>query len=425
MTKGKIISALDIGSSKISALIGQVLTDSVTFETSINIIGAFSVQSKGVKKGQIVDIDEAVEASIAAVEGAERMAGFHFDSAYIAVGGAHISSQNSNGVVAISDPSGEVSGEDVARVIEAARAISQPASRQIIHVLPREFIVDGESGVKDPIGMTGVRLEVNTHLVTASSSALKNLAKAVNEVGVTIQGTVFSGLASSESTLSDTEKELGCVLIDVGGGVTSVAAFVDGALAYSCSIPIGAKNVTNDLAIGLRVSLETAEKIKLSLSQKSRDKEVSKSDEIEITDSGSKETKKVSRRTVIEGIIKPRLNEIFTIVRLDLEKMGIVNRIPSGAVITGGGSLTVGALESAKKTLGMPVRVAVPGGVGGLIDDVLNPAFSTVVGLINYASKQNAPVQSSSFLPSFGKKFKLPTKGIIGKLTERLKDLLP
>src|SRR3989344_1658269 len=266
MAKNKIVAGIELGSSKVATIIAQVAVDTVSLEKSINLIGVSSVESKGVKKGQIVDIEEAVESVILSVEAAERMAGYNLDSAYISLGGAHVVSQNSHGVVAVSDPNGEISVSDVDRVIEVARAIQLPSSRELIHVLPREFIVDGEAGVKDPIGMSGVRLEVQTHLITASAASVKNIRKAVNEVGIAANELVYSGLAASEAVLTKTEKELGCVLVDIGGGTTTIATFVDGALSYSSVFPIGAKNVTNDLAIGLRVSLESAEKIKLALS---------------------------------------------------------------------------------------------------------------------------------------------------------------
>jgi cell division protein FtsA len=422
--KSKLISAVDIGSSKITTLVAQVTTDPATLESSVSIVGVSSVASKGVKKGQIVNIEESVDTTINSVEAAERMAGYQLSDAYISVGGGHIESLNSTGVVAVSDPHGEISPEDVDRVVDAAKAISLPTSREIIHVIPRQFIVDGESGIKDPVGMSGVRLEVETHLVTASSAALKNLTKSVNEVGINIHELVFSGLASSFAVLSDTEKELGCVLIDIGGGTTSIAAFVDGALAYSATLPIGAKNVTNDLAIGLRVQLEPAETIKLALSQP-RSKDEAKVDTIDIMDLGAGESKKVSRRTLIEGIIRPRLNEIFTMVRLDLEKKGLINRIPSGAIITGGGALTVAVEESAKRMLALPVRIGVPTGVTGLIDDIMTPAYAAGIGLILYGAQRGVFVQPQSSLSNSFKKIKLPTKGIFGKLTETIKDLLP
>ncbi|MBI1864042.1 cell division protein FtsA [Candidatus Woesebacteria bacterium] len=426
MGKNKIIAAIDIGSSKITTLIAQLVVDQVTLDSSLNIVGVAVAQSKGVKKGQIVDIEDAVEATILSVEAAERMAGYNLNSAFISVAGGHIGCQNSTGVVAVSDPNGEVTPGDVERVIEGAKAVSLPTSREIIHVIPRQFTVDGEQGVKDPVGMAGVRLEVDTHLVTASAAALKNLSKTVNEVGIKIDEAVFSGLASSFTTLTETEKELGCVLVDIGAGTTSVAAFVDGSLSYSSSIPIGARNVTNDLAIGLRVSLESAEKIKLALSSKKKQGKVEeKAEFFDIGTLSGEESKKVSRRTLVEGIIKPRLNEIFTMVKLDLEKSNIINRIPSGAIITGGGSQTVGLLESAKKTLALPVRIGIPTGVTGLIDDIGTPAFSTAVGLILYAKEKEGfkEIPQKNFAP----KIKMPTKGIHlpNKIIDIIKNLLP
>jgi len=421
MTKSRIVAGIELGSSKITTLVSQISIDPITMESSISIMGAASAISKGIKKGQIVDIEEATEAIISSVEAAERMAGYNLNSAYIALGGAHIHSQNSRGVVAISEPNGEINQNDVDRAIEAASAVSMPASREIIHVMPREYIVDGESGVKDPVGMSGVRLEVDTHIVSAGSSAIKNVKKAVNEVGIQIDELVFSGIASAEAVLSPTEKELGCVLVDIGGGTTSIACYTDGALSYSGVIPVGAKNVTNDLAIGLRVSLETAEKIKIALSKKKKTEEP---DEMDLAALGVTEVTKVSKKTLLEGIIRPRLNEIFTMVRMELEREGLANRIPSGAIITGGGAETAGAVESAKRILSLPVRVGIPNGVGGLIDDVINPAFSTCVGLLIYGSKE-APSQEN--LTSFAKKIKLPSgaTGIFGKIISSIKDLLP
>ena len=421
MNKTRTVSAVDIGSTKVTALIAQASVDPATFETKISIVGAASSTSKGVKKGQIVDIESTVESTISAVEAAERMAGYNLDAAFISVGGAHLASQNSTGVVAVSDANGEINPEDVSRVMEAARAISLPTSREIIHVLPRDFVVDGEGGIKDPIGMSGVRLEVETHIITGSTAALKNLTKTVSEVGIDVHEIVFSGIASAESVLTETEKELGCLLIDIGGGTTSVNAFIDGSTCYTSTIPIGSRNVTNDLAIGLRVTLESAEKIKLALSGNKNKKETE--DQIDLTELGAEENKKVSKRTLVDGIIRPRLNEIFSMVRIDLERNGLINRIPSGAVVTGGGAMVVGVEESAKRTLSMPVRIGVPSGISGLVDDIMNPQYATAVGLILYGAKKDIP--HASVLPSFGKKFKLPAKGSISKFFETVKNLLP
>src|SRR3989339_2063875 len=420
MNKAKIISGIELGSSKITTIVAQIFEDPNLMEKSVNVVGVATAPSRGIKKGQIVNIEEAVEATIASVEAAERMAGYNLNSAFISLGGAHIHSQNSHGIVAVSDSSGEIIESDVERVIDAARAISIPQSREVIHIIPREYAVDGEGGVKDPIGMSGVRLEVDTHIITASDAAMKNLRKAVKEVGIEVNGFVFSGLASSESVLSSTEKELGCVLIDIGGGTTSLCVFIDGAPIYSSVIPIGAKNVTNDLAIGLRVSLEAAEKIKLLLSdEKSAKKE--DGDELDLSQLGLPDIKRISKKTLIEGIIKPRLNEIFSMVKLELDREGLGNRVPSGVIITGGGALTIGVLDSAKRITLLSARIGKPQGLTGLIDDIIDPSYATVAGLALYGARSDVSLP----LTSFAKRIKLPTKGIVGKLFGIIKDLLP
>ena len=251
MAKTTSMNAIDVGSSKISCLITVGSND----PDKINVVGVATTPSRGVRKGQIVDIDEAVSAITDCVEAAERMAGFSINNAYVSVSGEHIQSQNSKGVVAITQPEGEIGEEDVYRVVEAARAVSLPNSREILHVLPREYIVDSQRGIKDPIGMAGVRLETDAHLITCSSVAMKNMAKCVTEIGIDVAGMVYTGLASSYSVLTETEKELGVVLVDIGGGTTSLSVYLEGACAYSTVIPVGAKKVTDDLAIGLMVSL--------------------------------------------------------------------------------------------------------------------------------------------------------------------------
>lgn len=420
MNKAKIISGIELGSSKITTIVAQVSEEAQLEEKSVNVVGVATAPSKGIKKGQIVNIEEAVEATITSVEAAERMAGYNLNSAFISLGGAHIHSQNSHGVVAVSDSNGEIIESDVERVIDAARAISIPQSREVIHIIPREYAVDGEFGVKDPIGMSGVRLEVDTHIITASDAAMKNLRKAVKEVGIEVNGFVFSGLASSESVLSPTEKELGCVLIDIGGGTTSLCVFIDGAPIYSSVIPIGAKNVTNDLAIGLRVSLEAAEKIKLLLSDEKKNKK-EEGDELDLAELGLGDIKKISKKTLVEGIIKPRLNEIFSMVKLELDREGLGNRVPSGVVVTGGGASTVGILESAKRITLLSARIGKPLNLTGLIDDIIDPSYATVTGLALYGAR--ASLQEP--LTTFAKRMKLPTKGMLGKFFGVIKDLLP
>ena len=428
--KDKVVVGIDVGTSKIITLVGKTTPDA-----PVNVIGVSEVKAVGMRKGQIVDIEEAMGSINASLESAERMAGLSVSSAFLSIGGAHIESQNSRGVVAVSDPDKEISVEDVRRVLEAAQALSLPSAREILHVVPRGFVVDGEGGVKDPIGMTGVRLEVDTHIVTANSTSVRNLIKAASEVGVDVAGVVFGGLASSMSVLSDTEKELGVVLVDIGAGTTDICIFIEGALSHSSVLPIGARHITNDLAIGLRVSLESAEKIKLFLSQKPKrsllpeddegKKGEEKSDEIDLKELRLVEdVKKVSRKTLVEGIIKPRLNEIFTMVGLEIKRSGFGGQTPAGIVVTGGGAETIALAESAKRMLSMPVRIGTPTDMTGLIDEIQGPAFASGIGLLQYAKGQDVKAGFGGFaMPSLP--VNLPFRKIGSKAVDFVKSFLP
>lgn len=431
MKNADIVVGIDIGSSKIATLIGRIDDD------VINILGVSESASKGVKKGQIVNIEEAADAINASLDSAERMAGHSIDRVFVSVSGVNIESQNSKGVVAVSQPDGEISEYDVERVLEAAGAVSLPSTREIIHVIPKTFTVDGEGGIKDPVGMSGVRLEVDTHIITANSAGVKNVEKILSsEAGVNVQSLVFAGLASSLSVLSETEKELGVVLADIGAGVTNIAIYVDGALSYTSVIPIGARHITNDLAIGLKISLESAEKIKLYLSKhytkrvrvpdmdgtsrRSRQEE----DELDLNELNLPEdVKKVSAKTLVEGIIRPRLNELFTMIALEIKKSGFATQTPAGLVITGGGAKTVGAEESAKRMLSMTVRVGIPQNIAGLIDDVESPTFATAVGLLEYSRNFRGEGAAGPGLSSMISGFKFDFKDF--SLSKLLKKFLP
>lgn len=443
MARPRIIAGIDVGSSKIAAIIASFDSD----EEKVSVIGTASVDSRGVRKGQIVNIEEAAEAVVSAVEAAERMAGYSLTHAFISVDGAHISSQNSRGVVAVARPAEEITADDVRRVIEAARAVSLPSSREIIHAIPRYFTVDSQEGVKDPAGMAGVRLEVETHLVTGSTTSMRNLGKCVAEVGADIDSFVSAGLASAEAVLSPTEKELGVILVDIGGGTTHIAIFVEGSLAYSSVLPIGAKNVTNDLAIGLRVSLESAEKIKLALGEAEKkptlpdqDQDRTKGeesreakqdeedeDEIDLKDLGIvEEVRTVSRKTLVEGIVRPRLNEIFTMVGLEVKKSGFGGMTPSGVVVSGGGAVSVGCVEAAKKMLSLPARVGTPKGVTGLVDEVGQPPFAALVGLVLYGVRQEQLAERKFSFESIERlASRLQVKGMAGKVADLVKSFLP
>jgi len=422
MAKPAGVNSIDIGSGKITCLITVPSQE----EEKINLVGAATVPSRGVKKGQIVNIEEAVSSISDCVESAERMAGFNIEQAFVSINGDHIQSQNSQGLVAITESEGEIGEDDIYRVIEAARAISQPTAREIIHVLPREFIVDSQRGIKDPTGMSGVRLETEAHLVTGLSPAIKNVTRCVSDLGINVAGQVFTGLASSQSVLTETEKELGVVLADIGAGTTSISIFIEGACCYSAVIPVGARKITDDIAIGLTSSIDTAERIKHFLSKSKEDREEKLSDEIDFEKLGIREDhlKTGSRKAITEGIIRPRLNEIFGMVRDVLKKAGLEDQTPAGVVLTGGGALTVGAAESCRRVLQLPPRIGVPTGLSGIVDEVSSPIYAAAVGLVLYGYKQR-PQNSTGGAKLSGIFKKVPGRDVAGKALEFIKSFLP
>ena len=420
MPKEKIITGIDIGSTKVSTTVASVS------DNKISVIGVSgNVPSKGINKGNIVDIDVAVEVISNSLERAERMAGVSVSSAYVTINGSHIETKNSHGVVAINPHNNsEISSDDVARVVEAAQAISLPSTREIIHVIPRDFIVDSQDGIKDPVGMSGVRLEVETNIIHASSTAMKNLIKCVQQVGVNVEDLVYTGIASSEAVLTDTEKELGTILVDIGGGTSSLIAFLEGSPVYSAVLPIGAKHVTVDLAYGLKARLEDAEKIKIKLSEDrvdvynmSIDKN-KRNEEMDLSEYGL-ETASVPKRFLYD-IMEARLNEIFTLIALEVKKANLIGKVPAGVVLTGGGALTAGVEKVAKNVLKVPVRIGYPKGVTGLIDEIQSPAFSATVGAVLYGSNL---LKSSSILSYDKNRGKLTSS--LSKIFDKLKSFLP
>lgn len=432
MNEGRILVGIDVGTYKIVTIIAKV-------DEYVNILGVSEVKSQGLRKGQIVDIEEAVGAINTSLEAAERMAGYNASHIVANIGGSQIESMNSRGVVAVSSPNGEITTSDLTRVIDAAKAVSLPSTKEIIHVLPRNYTVDGQEGIKDPVGMAGVRLEVDTHIITANSIAIRNLEKAFSEVGVDVDSFIFNGFSSSQAVLSETEKELGVILVDIGAGTTDISIFTEGSIAYSSVLAIGARHITNDLAIGLRISLESAEKIKLHLSkaqvkkvtptEEEGEKRHSRSaDEIDLTELDlPEELRKVSQKTLVEGIIRPRLNEIFTMVGLELKKSGFGGQTPAGIVITGGGAHTVGIRDSAKRVLAMPVRVGGPQNLKGIIDEVQGPSYSTVVGLALCGAETGEERQSAFGLsmPKFPGISSGGSSRVMKKIVEIIKSFIP
>lgn len=436
MARSPVITALDLGTDKCTTLIATIDPET----KQLQVKGVSAVPAKGIRKSQIVDLEKAITTMTESLNGAERMAGFDVKSAYMSVSGTHVQSQNSKGVVAVSAPNQEITAQDVSRVIDAARAVSLPADRTVIHVIPRDFKVDSQEGIKDPVGMTGVRLESEAHIITGMTTALKNLEKCVHDLGLNVDSFVFAGLAASEVVLSETERELGVVVVDIGAGSTSISVFVEGTLELSAALPIGARHITQDIALGCRVSLETAEKIKLNLTdtdpknmqpQPGESKEEfthrkKKADVIDPTELGVHESlETLSRKKVVEGIMVPRMKEIFTMVSDKLKQKNLLPVVPAGVVITGGGAQTVGIKEVAKHTLNLPARIGMPKEISGLTMDIHKPSFVTSIGLLEYGRHQGGGAQTGPGL-DLGSWF----KGLWGKksgnpISSFFKSLLP
>lgn len=381
MSHDEFLVAIDIGTHKICTLIGQF-----TPEGLINIIGVGQASAKGLRRGVIVTVDETVQAISQSLEQAERMAGYPIKSAFIGITGSHIASLNSKGVIAVSRADGEITTDDVNRAIDAAQAISLPANREILHVLPRNFIIDGQEGVKDPVGMSGVRLEVETHIVSAATSSIRNLVKCVNQAGVDVEGIVLNILAEAQSVLTEIDKELGCVLIDIGAGTTDIAVFVEGSIWYTSVLPVGGSHVSNDLAIGLRIPFDVAERVKVEAYKPNS------TEEINLMNYGATEKQTVSQQ-MLHDIIQARLEEIFNMILGEIRKSGYVGLLPGGAILTGGASQMEGLVELTKDFLKLPTRVGIPMKISGMIDKIKSPAYATNAGLLLWG-QQNQFLQT-------------------------------
>jgi cell division protein FtsA len=453
MQRASTVTIIDLGTDKCVTLIASVsapispagaqqsMSSPSGLTRDIQVLGVSAVPARGMRKSQIVNLEEALETMTESLDAAERMAGCEVHSATLSISGTHIASQNSKGVVAVASPSQEITQEDVERVLEAARAVSLPTAREILHVVPKDFAVDSQGGIKDPVGMTGIRLEAEAHIITGQSTSLKNLAKIVQDLGLQLDGFVFSGLASAEVVLSETEKELGVVLVDIGAGSTSVCAYTEGSLTYSGVLPIGARHITQDIALGCRISLDSAEKLKLALSHdmmmnmkplpgeskedfKRRQKE---EDAIDAQELGIEESQEVlSKRTIVEGIMVPRMKEMFSLIAKDLQAQRLIPMVPAGLVLTGGGAETVGIVEVARRTLSLPARVGKPVQLRGLVDDIQKPSYAISIGLLVYAAsrqKRSTPATASLDLSGMFKHISLGT--LPQKIMQIIKSVLP
>jgi len=390
----RMIVGLDIGTSKVVAIVGKLNADG-----SLEIVGIGSHASRGLKKGVVVNIDSTVESIQRAVEEAELMAGCQIHSVYAGIAGSHIRSMNSHGIVAIRDR--EVEEADVSRVIDAAQAVAIPADQKILHILPQEYIIDDQDGIKKPLGMSGVRLEAKVHLVTAAVNAVQNIDKCIRLCGLEVEDIILEQLASSYSVLTEDEKELGVCLVDIGGGTSDIAIFTEGSIRHTAVIPIAGDQVTNDIAMALRTPTKNAEEIKVkyacALTQLAGPDE-----SIKVPAVGDRGCKELSRQALAE-VVEPRYDELFTLIQSELRKSGFEEIIAAGIVLTGGSSKMEGAVELAEEIFHMPVRFAIPQGVTGLSDVVSNSIHSTGVGLLLYGQKQVGRTSSLKNQPSIKK----------------------
>ncbi len=377
----QLLVGLDIGTSKVVALVGEI-----NDEGSIDIIGIGSHPSKGLKKGVVVNIESTVQSIQRAVEEAELMAGCQIHSVYAGIAGSHIKSMNSHGIVAIRDQ--EVTEADVERVIDAAKAVAIPADQKILHVVPQEFIIDNQEGIREPIGMSGVRLEAKVHIVTGAVSSAQNIEKCVARCGLTTDDIILEQLASSYSVLTEDEKDLGVCIVDIGGGTTDIAVFTEGAIRHTAVIPIAGDQVTNDIAVALRTPTQHADDIKIKYACALRQL-TNLDDMIEVPGVGDRPARKLSRQTLAE-VVEARYDELFNLVLAELRRSGFEDLIAAGIVLTGGSSKIEGLIELAEEVFHMPVRLGVPQHVSGLTDVIRNPIHATGVGLLLYANQQQA-----------------------------------
>jgi len=396
----EIIVGLDVGTTKICAVVGEVSG------SDINIIGIGTHPSIGLRKGVVVNIESTVESIQKAVEEAELMAGCEISSVYAGIAGGHITGFNSRGIVAIKGP--EITDNDVERVIDAARAVAIPMDREVIHVLPQEFIVDDQTGIQNPVGMAGVRLEAKIHIVTGAVTSAHNIVKCCNRSGLDVCDIVLESLASGEAVLTSEERELGTALLDLGGGTSDLAVFSGNNIKHTFVLALGGNNITNDIAVGLRAPIAEAEKIKKKYGTCIAGK-INGDETIEVPGMGGREPRQLPRQ-ILGEILEPRMEEIFTLIKREIYREGMENALTSGIVLTGGSALLADATEVAESIFNLPTRLGTPRGINGLVDVVNNPMYATGVGLVLYGAKNQSE-----------KKFRIRDANIFNRLISRMK----
>jgi len=415
-----IIVGLDIGSHAVRVAVGQPLPVEEGKE-SVHIIGAVEVPSEGVNKGNVTSIEDAVSSISRALEQAERLTGLPMSRAWMGINGTHITCQESRGVVGVARGDSEIRDDDVDRAIEAARTVAMPANSEILHVLPRSFTVDGQRGIKDPVGMTGIRLEVDALIVQGQTTQIKNITKAVHRTGIDIDDVVLSILATTDAVITAKQKDLGACVINIGASTTGVIVFEEGDVLHAAVLPIGAAHITSDIAIGLRTSIEVAEKAKLRYASASPD-DINKKEEINLADLGAPEEEIVGRRFIAD-IAEARVSEIFEKVDEELRKVGRSGMLPAGVILTGGGAKMHGMVEAAKKTLRLPASLGTPIGITSVVERVNDPSMSTAIGLVLWGHNTMSQVHDGKFGQIFNKM--KGVKNVAGMVGGWFKSLKP
>ena len=418
-TAGNLISGLDIGSNFVRMVVGQVVAKEGDMP-ELQVLGAAEFPSEGVQKGVISSIEDVVSSISACLERLERMVGVPVDTTWVGISGLHVLSQNSKGVIAVSKANNEIAEEDVARAVEAARSIATPLNYEVLHVLPKQYTVDGQAGIKDPVAMTGVRLEVDTQIILGSSSQIKNLTKAIYRAGLDIEDLVLSIIATAETVVTKRQKELGVMVINIGGATTSLAVFEEGQLLHTAIIPIGSQLITNDIAVGLRTSVDIAEQVKIEHGDCRIDLS-SKKDEIDLFDLGSSEHEIVKRKYVTE-IISARAEEILQKIDNELRKIQRSGLLPAGVVLTGAGAKLPGLVELSKKVLRLPANLGYPINVISVTDKVNDLGFATAVGLVKWGSVMG---ENASYGKSGGNNVFKGTGKMLDNVKKLFKTLIP
>lgn len=417
--KDNILAAIDVGSGKVCTLVAEMTPDD-----DLRILGVGITPSQGVKRGMVDNIQEATEAIATSVERAERSSGSRILSAHVSIGGNHTQSMNNRGIATIPGKQRPITEEDIERALEGAKSLSLPTNREVLHAIARGFIVDGQEHVTDPVGMFGQRLDMDTHIVTGSVTAIQNLTQCVESAGVQVDELVFSPLAASEAVLEDEEKRQGVVLADIGGGTTDVAVFVDGGIFHTCVLPVGGYHLTHDLVAGLRAPFSHVEELKVTFGS-ALPSQVDAEDTVELEAFGGQRTKEISRRRIAE-ILQARVEEILEMIYIDVKRSGFDDMIAAGLVLSGGTSSLPGIAELSEMVLRMPVRVGIPRGIHGLADSLNSPAYAASVGLLRWAAQENGQDGRNGHKPK--SEFKLPAielGGVFEAARKWLKTLIP